>query len=755
MSRRWDLGLPQVRGRALRGVRRPARWQRSRTPTTFPERVALVTLALVAGLLYGWHLERQGWGNAYYAATAQAGAASWKAFYFGSVDAGNALATDKPPIGLWPMAASVRVFGLSSWSVLGPQLVEAVLAVVVLVRTVRRHSGPAAGLVAGVILASTPVFVVLARYDDPDMMVTLLAVCVAYTTLRYLGRRHRGWMATTGALWGLLFLTKWGAGLLIVPACLAVVWCSRALGFRREAAPLLLAAGVAAAVTALWLPATLLVPARWRPYEDASAGSVVNLVLGQNGFSRMVTRIPGSPTASAVSGTPGPLRLFQPPFTGQVGWLLPLALVLCVVPVVRSRGRGGGTAWGAGKARLFWTWWLSATGLVFSAMGGPMHPYYTVLMAPAIAALAGAGLVDLWRAASVEQQPGAGAVLAVALGGSGLWAAHTAWPGLPLVAGVLLAVLLTAAVAWAVAGQRRARTGAAPRVGAALVGSVAISAMLAGPVSYSLATDAHPVTGGNPLAGPDGGHRPVVYPPALVAFVRAHAGGSTWAAVTPRATAASTLALASRRPVLTLGGFTGRVPFPTLALVERWVRLGRVRYLVVPRSAVAAVPSPGAVHSEADRIVAWSDAHGCRVALAVREYVVEDLAGHTCGARGVASPGWSTGAQGTGMRPVPSVRPLPTRTATPATAARWTSSGSWSRRSTGCRRLPSGRAPRSSSPTTTATAGTTTGWGRSSTSRPTRRTTPSPLTGPAGVTPRGSQAATRTGADTAHVNRCW
>jgi 4-amino-4-deoxy-L-arabinose transferase-like glycosyltransferase len=312
--------------------------------------------------------------------------------------------------------------------------------------------------------------------------------------------------------------------------------------------------------------------------------------------------------------------------------------VLCVVPAALSRGRGDGAAWqGAREARLFWAWWLSATALIFSAMGGPMHPYYTVLMAPAIAALTGAGLVDLWRAASAERQLGAGAVLAVALAGSGLWAAHIAWPRLPLGAGIVLMVLLTPAVACATAGQRQARTGAA-RVGAVLVGSVVVSAMLAGPVAYSLATDAHTVTGANPLAGPYGGRRPVVYPPALVAFLKARAGDHTWAAVTPRATAASALALASRRPVLTLGGFTGRVPFPTLALFETWVRLGRVRYLVVPVSAVAAPATTGAVGSEADRIIRWGATHGCRVALPVTLYVVEDLAGHSCPAFGAQQP---------------------------------------------------------------------------------------------------------------------
>jgi len=593
------------------------------------EHLALGALALVAALVYGWHLERQGWGNAYYAATAQAGASSWKAFYFGSIDAGGALATDKPPVGLWPMAAAVRAFGLSPWSVIGPQLVQAVVAVVVLARTVRRSSGPVAGLIAGAVLACTPVFVVLARFDDPDMTVTLLSVCVAYTTLRHLEHHDRRWMAATGALVGLLFLTKWGAGLLIVPAVVAAVWSARAQAPGRRAAPLLLAAGVAAGVTAIWLPAVLFVPARLRPYQDASGGSVLNLVVGQNGLSRMVTRVPESLAASSVSGTPGPLRLFQHPFPGQVGWLLPLALVLTVVPwALRRSGEYVSARPGTRTAHVFWTWWLLTTAVVFSAMGGPMHPYYTVLMTPAIAALVGTGLVDLWRAAVLERHRRAGAALALVLAGTLLWEAQIAarWPA--LAGGTAIAVFLAWAAGWVLMRRRpEARTA---RLGSLLVGPLVVVAMLAGPVGYSLATDAHAVTGANPLGGPEAGPPPVVYPPALVTFLKSGVAGQTWAAVTPRATAASTLALATRRPVLTLGGFVGNVPFPTLAAVQGWVRLGRVRYLVVSATSLAAPPPRGAPSTESGRIVAWGVAHGCRVPLPERAYVVVDLARRTC-----------------------------------------------------------------------------------------------------------------------------
>ena len=37
------------------------------------------------------------------------------------------------------------------------------------------------------------------------------------------------------------------------------------------------------------------------------------------------------------------------------------------------------------------------TGAVFSFMAGTMHPYYNVALAPAVAALVGISVAELWR----------------------------------------------------------------------------------------------------------------------------------------------------------------------------------------------------------------------------------------------------------------------------------------------------------------------------------------------------------------------
>src|SRR5262249_56967143 len=106
--------------------------------------------------------------NSFYSAAVQAGSSSWKAFFFGSSDAANFITVDKPPASLWVMDLSARVFGVNAWSILVPQALEGVAAVGLLYAAVRRWFSPAARLLAGAILALTPVSVLMFRFNNPD-----------------------------------------------------------------------------------------------------------------------------------------------------------------------------------------------------------------------------------------------------------------------------------------------------------------------------------------------------------------------------------------------------------------------------------------------------------------------------------------------------------------------------------------------------------------------------------------------------------
>jgi 4-amino-4-deoxy-L-arabinose transferase-like glycosyltransferase len=159
-----------------RGPARDPRWARP----------LLLALLAVTALLYLWGLSRNGWANDFYAAAVQAGTKSWTAFFFGSFDSSNFITVDKTPASLWVMEISGRIFGFSTWSMLVPQALEGLASVAVLYAAVKRWFGPGAGLLAGLVLALTPVAALMFRFNNPDALLVLLMTLSAYCVTRSL-----------------------------------------------------------------------------------------------------------------------------------------------------------------------------------------------------------------------------------------------------------------------------------------------------------------------------------------------------------------------------------------------------------------------------------------------------------------------------------------------------------------------------------------------------------------------------------------
>ncbi len=168
ISRHATGGRPRPAGsrvqRLLHGPETDPRWARP----------ALFGLLTLTAILYLWDLTRNGWANDFYAAAVQAGTKSWKAFFFGSFDSSNFITVDKTPASLWVMEISGRVFGFSQWSMLAPQALEGVGSVLLVYAAVKRWFGPPAGLIAGLVLALTPVAALMFRFNNPDALLVLL-----------------------------------------------------------------------------------------------------------------------------------------------------------------------------------------------------------------------------------------------------------------------------------------------------------------------------------------------------------------------------------------------------------------------------------------------------------------------------------------------------------------------------------------------------------------------------------------------------
>ncbi|POX54834.1 glycosyltransferase family 39 protein, partial [Streptomyces sp. Ru72] len=376
-------------------------------------RPAFLGLLLATGLLYLYDLSASGYANSFYSAAVQAGSKSWKAFFFGSLDAGNAITVDKPPASLWPMALSVRIFGLNSWAILVPEVVMGVLTVAVVYAAVRRRFSPAAGLIAGAVLALTPVAALMFRFNNPDALLALLMSLTVYFVIRGLEDGRTKWLVWAGVAVGFAFLTKTLQAFLILPALALVYGVCAPVRLRKRLAQLGLATVALVVSGGWWVAIVELWPASSRPYIGGSQNnSFLELTFGYNGLGR----INGDETGSVGGGgggnggqwgATGWNRMFNSEIGSQISWLLPAALILLVAGLVltlpHSRLRSSGGTPMAGRTDpvrgsfLAWGGSLLMTAVIFSYMAGIFHQYYTVALAPYIAALVGMGVTVLWE----------------------------------------------------------------------------------------------------------------------------------------------------------------------------------------------------------------------------------------------------------------------------------------------------------------------------------------------------------------------
>ncbi|MFG2890195.1 ArnT family glycosyltransferase [Streptomyces sp. NPDC048248] len=487
-------GLPE---RIVRGRPEDPRWARP----------GLLALLVVTAALYLWDLAASGYANQFYSAAVQAGSESWKAFFFGSSDAADAITVDKPPAALWPMALSVRLFGLSSWAVLVPEALMGVATVGVLHSAVRRRFGAGAGLLAGAALALTPVAALMFRFNNPDALLCLLMVGAIAAVLRALEDGRTKWLLIAGLCFGLGFLTKTLQAWLILPPLALVYLCCAPVALRRRFGQVLLA-GLAVVVSGGWWVAIVeLWPASSRPYIGGSQNnSFLELTFGYNGFGRITGNETGSVGGGGGGrggggggwGETGVTRLFSSDMGGQISWLLPAALILLVAGVwVLRRARRAVDAERAGQRAEFLVWGgaLLMTFVTFSFMSGIFHQYYNIALAPYIAALVGMGATLLWRSGGRL----ASFVLALTVAATAGWSyvlLNRSPDWLPWLRWTVLALGALAVLGLLLFGARAGR-----RV-ALLAAGLGVATALAGPVAYTLTTVDTPKSGSIITAGP-------------------------------------------------------------------------------------------------------------------------------------------------------------------------------------------------------------------------------------------------------------
>src|SRR4051812_15548679 len=502
-----------------------------------PELFGLLALAAVLNL---WSLSRNGWANDYYAAAVRSMSTSWHNFFFGSFDASGIMTVDKPPLALWAQALSARIFGFHSLSVLVPQALMGIASVALVYDLTRRVFGRAAGFVAGLVLALTPITVAISRHNNPDALLVLLCVGAVWALVRAFEDGRTRWLILSGLLVGLGFETKMAVALMVLPG-IAAAW----LWFRPKAAAdesaaarasaaspasaaarasaaspasaaapasaaspgfgrrirQLLAGGAAMTIAGLaWPVAVWLTPAADRPWiSGTSNNSIWSLILGYNGLGRLSGQNGGpggggpggggpGGNAGPFGGSAGPFRLLNEALGGQAGWLLGFAIVSVAAVAVVSRMRRDDrrAAWVLAVGGAF-----AVTAVAFSFAQGIFHPYYVSLLAPFSAALVGAGVGLILQGGRTMKVLGPLAVLA---GAGTEIAVLSANPGqLSWLKPVLVIVAVTAAAVLANPGGARWRSGAI---------ATALVVLMLAPASWAFDTLGHATSGTFPAGGP-------------------------------------------------------------------------------------------------------------------------------------------------------------------------------------------------------------------------------------------------------------
>lgn len=632
-------------------------------------RLTLPGVLLLAAALRLWRLDQNGFGNEYYTAGVRSMAQGWRNFLYHAFDPAGFVSVDKPPLAAWIQVASVKLFGFHGLSVLVPQVLEGVAAVWLVHHLVRRRFGSAAAVLAALFLALTPVSVAVDRSSNTESCLILVLLLAAWALLRAAEDESRQWLLLAVGLVGLAFNVKMLAAWAVLPAFALAYVLGAPWTWRRRLVDGALAALVLTAVSLSWVLVYDLTPASRRPYAGTTdTNSVLELALGPYGIGRFVrqmrpaiaaglegevgSRARRAPTSESgprvgaarvfVRAPVGPLRLADGQLAGQVGWLVPLALLGLPLAALATPFRRPMDP--AHLSIVLWTGWALTYTLVYSGAGGIFHYYYMATLAPPLAALAGVGVVALWRA---HAQRGWRAVLlpialmltaawqlyvdAAALGGrrdllDDLGALTTLSLSWRIALHVALATgVVGAATLLAVTASRTPPTPAPPRKreGIGIVAlALGLSALLVLPAAWALSSVLATPSGVLPAADlarllPDyadpRGRRALDADglARLIAFLGANRRGERFLLATSTATLAAPIIVRTGEPVMARGGFHGLDPILTPDGFARLVEAGHVRFAMLHD--LSAVSRRMGAEAAGQPIADWVRTHGTPV----------------------------------------------------------------------------------------------------------------------------------------------
>jgi 4-amino-4-deoxy-L-arabinose transferase-like glycosyltransferase len=581
-----------------------------------------------------YNLGQNGFGNLYYATTVRSMADSLHNFFFVSYDPGGFISIDKPPLGFWFQTISVKVFGFTPFAVLLPQALAGSLSVLVLYFLVRRHFGFAAGLLAALALAISPLNVATNRDGTIDSTLLLTLLLSAWIVIKAAETGRWRWLLLGALVVGIGFNIKGLQAYLVLPAfgILYLVTAPRSIWMR--IAQLTVALAVLLAVSLWWPVAVDLTPASQRPHVGASpTNSEIDLTFGYNGLQHLgqggeITDQSNAASTQAANSLAGrifsiiivPIALLSPFLGGQIAWFLPIALLAIFVPGWRRR-RGGVQDDHSRISWMLWRVWL-LTLVCFFSITNSFYLYYMAILTPAICALFGISIVTAWRKYARGEGRGwflALGLLFTALEQISINASNPAW-GSGLIPLIALLTVLTVLVMVVSRLKIPRVTALRARILAPLF-SLAVAVLFLTPMVWSVAPALQNRVMIAPRAGPDVNSFVPKNSPTpsatvdgrLVRYLEDRQATTKYLAATINSVDADGLIIVTNKPVMALGGFGGTDSFMTPTSVQAMIASNTVRFFYMNSAAAhSGVAAHDDVAATSFPIASWVD-QNCRL----------------------------------------------------------------------------------------------------------------------------------------------
>ncbi len=569
-------------------------------------------------------------GNLYYTAAVKSMLQSWDNFFFAAAEPGGSVTVDKPPLGLWIEALSAYIFGVNGVAVSLPNILSGVLSIPVLFHLVKKYFGSLAGITSGIVYIATPIVLAADRNNTIDGMLVFTLLLAAWAFIKAADTGKLWYLIIGSVLVGLGFNIKMLQAFLVLPAFLLLFLLGTKIGWGKRILYISIALLVILSVSLSWALIVDLTPSEERPYVGSSEdNSVMELIFGHNGLARLFgkkrngyptqntagpgqapgnfpqnrmppqnppgpnrgqppvnqpprsTQPPQPPGGNAFSketGSPGIFRLFQAPLAKEMSWLLPFALfgmVMLAFSVPMSLKNMSSTH----KGVILWGGWM-LTCLVFFSMADFFHAYYMIMLAPPLSVLVGAGLAWFTDLGSGFQWKKGALVFALLL--TLTFQIYLAFEFITFTPLFFLPIGIFIICTAVLLFTKKPQT-------AQLLSALLFISVLLIPLWWTVQTVLidNPHTGlPSAYTGESGGlGRPPIEnrdnprQEALHDFLMANTDDIEYLVAVPNAKTGATFVLATGRPVLYMGGFTGSDPVIDADGLREMVEAGDLRYI--------------------------------------------------------------------------------------------------------------------------------------------------------------------------------